>query len=111
MNTNAYNPDLWKSPPEPKKLKMKDIFIMPKNISTKNINMTSDKDLSKMTLPQLQKMAKSMGVKGYSTYRKAGLVDRILKDNKKEFAVPKKGEARVGQKRGARLAFDKKPRK
>jgi hypothetical protein len=108
MNENDYNHDIWKPPPKPKKLKMKDVFVIPKNILSKDIQMVSDKDLTKLTLPQLQKMAKQMGVKNYSSYRKAGLIDRLSKDNSMQFTVPKKGGARVGQKRGARLAFDKK---
>jgi hypothetical protein len=77
----------------------------------RNQLMVSDKDLTKLTLPQLQKMAKQIGVKNYSSYRTAGLIDRLSKDNSMQFTVPKKGGARVGQKRGARLAFDKKPKK
>ena len=107
MNHNDYNHEVWKPPPKPKKPKMKDIFVMPKKISDKDITMVSDKDLSKLTLVQLKKMAKQRGVKNFSSYRKSGLVDVLGKDNKKQFAVPKKGGARVGQKRGARLAFDK----
>ena len=108
METKDHNPDMWKPPPPPKKPKMKDIFVMSKKISDKNIKMVSDSDLSKLTLVQLKKIAKQKGVKNYSSYRKAGLLDVLLKDNAHEFAVPKKGGARVGKKRGARLAFDTK---
>lgn len=107
MNHDDYNYEVWKPPPKPKKTRMKDIFVMPKKISDKSITMVSDKELSKLTLAQLQKMAKQKGVKNYSSYRKAGLADVLGKDNKKQFAVPHKGGARVGKKRGARLAFDK----
>ena len=111
MNHNDYNHEVWKPPPKPKKPKMKDIFVMPKKISDKDITMVSDKDLSKLTLVQLKKMAKQRGVKNYSSYRKAGLIDRLNVDDKLKFSVPHKGGARVGQKRGARLAFDKKKKK
>lgn len=108
MNNNDYNNDRWKPPPPPKKPRMKDIFVMPKKISDKDITMVSDKDLSKLTLVELKKIAKQRGVKNYSSYRKAGLIDRLNTDNKLHFSVPHKGGARVGKKRGARLAFDKK---
>jgi len=111
MDMKDHNPEMWKPPPAPKKPKMKDIFVMPKKISDKNIKMVSDSDLSKLTLVQLKKIAKQNGVKNYSSYRKAGLVDRLNKDSKLAFSVPHKGGARVGKKRGARLAFDTKKKK
>lgn len=108
MDMKDHNHEMWKPPPAPKKPKMKDIFVMPNKISSKDIKMVSDKDLSKLTLVQLKKIAKERGVKNYSSYRKAGLIDKLNVDSKLKFSVPKKGEARVGKKKGAPLAFDKK---
>ena len=73
----------------------------------------TDKQLEKDTVTQLKKMAKQKGVrtKVADKMRKTGLVDVLGKDNKKSFAVPKRGEARVGKKPGARLAFHNKKNK
>jgi hypothetical protein len=67
-----------------------------------------DKQLEKKTVTQLKKMAKAKGIKGADKMRKTGLVDVLGKDTKMKFAVGKKGDARVGKGKGARLAFDKK---
>jgi hypothetical protein len=98
--------DLINNPPKPKKPKMKDIFIFKKSISLS----MSNKELEKKTVVQLRKMAKEKGVSATvaNKMRKAGLVDVLGKDNKMTFAVPKKGEARVGKQAGARLAYHKK---
>lgn len=67
-----------------------------------------DKQLKMKTVATLKKMAKKDGVRARvaNKMRKTGLVDVLGKDNKKTFAVPSKGEARVGKKPGKRLAFD-----
>ncbi|MFD3158271.1 transcription termination factor Rho [Haloimpatiens sp. FM7330] len=39
----------------------------------------SNKDLSKMTVMELKKMAKELGVKGYSKYKKVELIEQIQK--------------------------------
>ena len=102
--------DLINNPPKPKKPKMKDIFILKKGIAKSQPSMPTDKQLEKKTVAQLRKMAKAKGVRANvaDKMRKTGLVDVLSMDNKKHFAVPKRGEARVGKKTGARLAFHKK---
>ena len=64
--------------------------------------MPTDKRLEKKTVAQLRKMAKAKGARAKvaDKMRKTGLVDVLGKDNKKHFAVPKRGEARVGQIKG-----------
>ena len=102
--------DLINNPPKPKKPKMKDIFILKKGIAKSQTSMPTDKQLEKKTVAQLRKMAKAKGVRAKvaDKMRKTGLVDVLGMDNKKHFAVPKRGEARAGKRAGARLAFHKK---
>jgi hypothetical protein len=69
--------------------------------------MDKDKSLEKKTVAQLKRMAKANGIKYYSTMRKTGLVDVLGIDNKKEFTVGKKGNARVGKAKGKKLADHK----
>jgi hypothetical protein len=90
-----------------KRPKQSEIFILsPKDIPQPK---SMDKQLEKKTVAQLKKLAKAKGIKGSEKMRKTGLVDVLsAKDNKWNFAVGKKGNARVGKAKGARLAFDKK---
>lgn len=69
--------------------------------------MDKDLKLEKKTVAQLKKMDKERGIKGYAKMRKTGLVDVLGVDNEKEFAVGKRGNARVGKVKGKRLADHK----
>jgi hypothetical protein len=70
--------------------------------------MDKDKSLEKKTVTQLKKLSKARGTKGYAKMRKTGLVDVLGIDSKKEFAVGKNGNARVGNAIGKKLAYHKK---
>ncbi len=78
-------------------------FIINTVFTKTNIRMQDEKELSKMLLPDLKKMAASLGIKGVSTLRKPQVIKLIQEKQNKKPTTPNQEQVRSQQEKRRRV--------